>query len=675
MFESEIRIETDRLLRLLENEQPYLPLEALQQDERIEPPYRQFFSAEVEWWIYQQQLQRRRSPYFDFQQPAFQPLLEQYDAFCRKFARFDQQTRRDLAALAAKVRCNFLVRPQTTLRWFVFRGEPTQPAEVIFLRLQYFGDYPYLVRGVQQAVEEQTHSPEQLLSALDFERIIQRVDQDELFDYTPTQFLELLIPMEQFFQTIYGFAGRTGISGIPIAALIVFLHDKGIFPIAEKLQEIAERQHKEFISREEFRYVIQLVLEQVEQEQEETLPLEFAPAPPQDSVAETSISETVPAEKEAEALLAEQEDDGSQEERKEGAEVEEALEVSETSPVSEGIETAPPGAGTIVELSVDHPEAEQSPQESTLQQEAMAPEQETSEPERVTEPVSAEQTTERGDGEKMLEAVSDEEAEVTSMAPPEETADAEQIAESGAEQLSSRTEVEEEAMQDEATEGAATLADTEESDVEKPIPEDDGITDVAVQEEIMKEIAQKDEEYLPLEANEEIMKEIAQKDEEYLPPEIDEADTTVEDDQEAPPMEYYDVEEALVKSETAPVADVELQPFKISERAQRVRDFYFELLGRSVAPEAAEDACPIQSCLDVQEQERMIEELCQGDADLWQAVVDRINRHRTWKEAVAEFDRIVVEQRWDPDHPLVQRLRQALYARFVQPADRAEDER
>ncbi len=651
MFESEIRIETDRLLRLLENEQPYLPLEALQQDERIEPPYRQFFSAEVEWWIYQQQLQRRRSPYFDFQQPAFQPLLEQYDAFCRKFARFDQQTRRDLAALAAKVRCNFLVRPQTTLRWFVFRGEPTQPAEVIFLRLQYFGDYPYLVRGVRQAVEEQTHSPEQLLSALDFERIVQRVDQDELFDYTPTQFLELLIPMEQFFQTIYGFAGRTGISGIPIAALIVFLHDKGIFPIAEKLQEIAERQHKEFISREEFRYVIQLVLEQVEQEQEETLPLEFAPASPQDSVDETSISEAVPAEQEAEALLAEQEDDSFQEERRDEATVERTPEVAEASSVSEGVETAPPGAGTIAELSVDHPEAEQSPQESTLQQEEMAPEQETSELERVTEPVSAEQTTERGDGEKGLEAVSDEEGEVTSMAPPEETADAEQIAESGAEQLSSRTEVEEEAMQDEATEGAAILADTEESDVGKPIPEDDGSADVTVEEEIK------------------------QQEEFEYPPEIDEADATVEDDQEAPPMEYYDVEEALAKSETAPVADVELQPFKISERAQRVRDFYFELLGRSVAPEAAEDACPIQSCLDVQEQERMIEELCQSDAELWQTVVGRINRHRTWKEAVAEFDRIVVEQRWDPDHPLVQRLRQALYARFVQPADRAEDER
>ncbi len=522
---------------------------------------------------------------------------------------------------------------------------------MIFLRLQYFGDYPYLVRGVRQAVEEQTHSPEQLLSALDFERIIQRVDQDELFDYTPTQFLELLIPMEQFFQTIYGFAGRTGISGIPIAALIVFLHDKGIFPIAEKLQEIAERQHKEFVSREEFRYVIQLVLEQVEQEQEETLPLEFAPAPPQDSVDETSSSEAVPAEKEAEALLAEQEDDGSQEERKEGAEVEEALEVSETSPVSEGVETTPPGAGTIAELSVDHPEAEQSPQESTLQQEAMVPEQETSELERVTELVSAEQTTERADGEEVLEVVSDEEAEVTSMASPEETADAEQIAESGAEQLSSETEAEEEPIQSETTEDAVISADTEESGMEEHIPEDDGITDVAVQEEIK------------------------QQEEFEYPPEIDEADTTVEDDQEAPPMEYYDVEEALAKSETAPVADVELQPFKISERAQRVRDFYFELLGRSVAPEAAEDACPIQSCLDVQEQERMIEDLCQGDAELWQTVVGRINRHRTWKEAVAEFDRIVVEQRWDPDHPLVQRLRQALYARFVQPADRAEDER
>ncbi len=655
MFESEIRIETDRLLRLLENEQPYLPLEVLQQDERIEPPYRQFFSAEVEWWIYQQQLQRRRSPYFDFQQPAFQPLLEQYDAFCRKFARFDQQTRRDLAALAAKVRCNFLLRPQTTLRWFVFRGEPTQPAEVIFLRLQYFGDYPYLVRGVRQVVEEQTHSPEQLLSALDFERIVQRVDQDELFDYTPTQFLELLIPMEQFFQTIYGFAGRTGISGIPIAALIVFLHDKGIFPIAEKLQEIAERQHKEFISREEFRYVIQLVLEQVEQEQEETLPLEFAPAPPQDSVDEASSSEAVPAEKKAEALSVKQEDDGSREERKDGAEVEEALEASETSPVSEGVETASPGAGTIAELSVDHPEAEQSPQENTLQQEAMVSEQRTSEPEWVTEPVSAEQTTERAEGEEVLETVSDEEADLTSMVPPEEMADAEQIAEIGAEQLSSETEAEEEPVQSETTEGAATPADTEESGMGERIPEDDGITDVAVQEEIMREIAQKDEE--------------------YLPPEIDEAGTTVEDDREAPPMEYYDVEEALAKSETAPVADVELQPFRISERAQRVRDFYFELLGRFVAPEATEDACPIQSCLDVQEQERMIEELCQGDADLWQTVVDRINRCRTWKEAVAEFDRIVVEQRWDPDHPLVQRLRQALYARFVQPADRAEDER
>ncbi len=659
MFESEIRIEVDRLRAALDTGQPFLSLEEILTHPDIDDAYKQFFHAEVEWWIYQQQVERSHSPYFDFQRPEFQPVLEQYDALCRQFARFDQRTQREVTELAVKVRCNFLLRPQATLRWFVFRGEPTQPAAVIFLRLQYFADYPYLIDGVYQAVAERAATPNQLLSALDFERIVQQVEQEELFDYTPSQFLELLVPMEHFFQTIYQTAGRQGITGIPIAALIIFLHDKSIYPIAEKLQEIAEQQHREFISREEFRYVIQAVLEQVEQEQEETIPLQFsetgAPSQQQESLS-SQISRP----------------EGTQPEEAMAAEAEHGTPMESAVAQDADVAVSPEGAQLLPEVSDSgESEAMLSAGETMAaatavqdtKQEAVAASG--SQEEAVAQSGFAEESEaaavgESGEAVRQAEEFSEptETLELVEMEPIEEFAEA--ATDEGehwmgsAEQHKSEQEVEavseegvpstEEALQSAVPQGEE---DTEEGDAEEGAPSGEGGAAAAWVEDVRETARPEREALVEQQANGEHELADHQVQAESLP-----------EDSREEVEPYGEVGEAEV-------AEVELLPYRVSQRAQQVRDFYFALLGQPAAGEEIVKIPALRELLTQEEQARIVQELFGGDEKAWNAVVERLEQHYNWKAALAELDAVLVDYHLDPAHPLVERLRQGIYERFL----------
>lgn len=299
MFEQELHTEKQRLLRLLGSPEPYISVQVLQQLPEAEAPYRQYLLAELRWHLYQEQLLRLRHPYFDYAAPELQHLLHRLDSLLLQHARFPRQELEAIVESAVKVRLNFLCRPRTTLKWFIFRGEPVKSREEILYRLQYFADYPYLLASLRNQLhplELDSTSPG-LLSIVEFERMVQQAD-DAVLEYTPTQFLALLQPLANFFQRTHPIAPP---NHLPTAALVIFLDDKGIRYLAQELEGLLRRQRLLWISHEQFLELVFRLLEELEAPSPDrhTLPLEFPTQPheqpPSSGAPALEVAEEVPS--------------------------------------------------------------------------------------------------------------------------------------------------------------------------------------------------------------------------------------------------------------------------------------------------------------------------------------------------------------------------------------------
>lgn len=198
--------------------------------------YRRYFAAEVGWRLYETRVELEENPRFRLaENPIAEDFFGKFDETLRQTATF---TAVDVSAVidaAIKTRLNFLCRPRTTLKWFVFRGEPTLLVREILLRLNYFDDYSYLTEAVINRIADhhQRQSSSDLLSVVEFERIVEEVDNDYILDLTPHQFVDILAPLFEFFSPD---TPPNVEKAIPTEALIIFLDDKGVEPIAQELE-------------------------------------------------------------------------------------------------------------------------------------------------------------------------------------------------------------------------------------------------------------------------------------------------------------------------------------------------------------------------------------------------------------------------------------------------------
>ena len=274
MFEREIHMEKQRLLRLLlPGAEPFVWLEQILSLPDSELPYKRYLWAEIQWQLYEEELLRQRHPYFDYSAPELAPLLGRLKELLPHYARFPRSELELVVDSAVKVRLNFLCRPRTTLKWFVFRGEPLKSREEILRRLDYLSDYPYLLSGIRNHVQQlELEKGDGLLSVIEFERTVQLVD-DSVLELTPLQFLELVQPLELFFRIASLDAPP---NHLPTAALVIFLDDKGIRFLAHELEELLRRQHLRWISHTQFLEFVARLLEELETPTDtRTLPLEF----------------------------------------------------------------------------------------------------------------------------------------------------------------------------------------------------------------------------------------------------------------------------------------------------------------------------------------------------------------------------------------------------------------
>ncbi len=264
MFERELERARKGLRDLVSTRDPYVSLQSILGNGAVHPAYRCFFGAEVAWWLHEERALRTSNPRFDTTAGPFKELFAKLDDAYLRHARFDHEELNATIEAAVKTRLNFLCRPRTSLKWFVFRGEPTKPLNEVLLRLSYFHDYQYLTDGIRQwadARRTDSVSSYEILSIVEFERIIEKVDNDAILDQSQDEFVELLQPLYDWFAE-----HNTELppESVPTEAVIIFLDDKGAIPISQTLERMLYRENLKILTRSKFLDVIDFVISEIE---------------------------------------------------------------------------------------------------------------------------------------------------------------------------------------------------------------------------------------------------------------------------------------------------------------------------------------------------------------------------------------------------------------------------
>lgn len=296
MFEREIQRAKELLTQRMAAASQYVYWDEIRRRADISVFYRNFFGAEAQWWVFDRQMQRAADPRFDYQTEHLSRLAGELDQSLMESARFDHQDLNATIDLAVKTRFNYVLRPRTTLKWFVFRGEPTKPLSEIVLRMDYFLEYDYLLDGVRRWVNEKQQEkiaekfsekynaeksaesgakPDSvrpyapnvgLISVLEFDRVLQGVDNDVILEYSPEEFTDLLTPLFEMFDEIHAAdrALQQHRGKVPTPALIIFLDDKGIFRIAQELEELMKTRGLRYVGQREFMHVLNDIVTKLE---------------------------------------------------------------------------------------------------------------------------------------------------------------------------------------------------------------------------------------------------------------------------------------------------------------------------------------------------------------------------------------------------------------------------
>lgn len=291
MFEAEIESTKLRLAeQLLTATSGGLHLVQVLDHPTLDHAYKQFFRAEIEWMLYQERILRQANLPIEPHDPVFRRVYGQFEEYVRTHAWFDRKTAVGLIDSAVKSILNYRLRPRVTLKWFVFRGEPTKPVCEILLRMRYFADYPYFQAGFEQWMQDRSldeHSTH-IMPIFEFERLVKQLDDDYILDLSTTEFIELLDPIFRFFNDAHT---PIAVQTIPIEALIVFLDDKDIQVIAQKLERMLYHDGVRSITREMILRVVDQVLQELEQQGQSSMPTEEESAPP-NAMPERSDLET-----------------------------------------------------------------------------------------------------------------------------------------------------------------------------------------------------------------------------------------------------------------------------------------------------------------------------------------------------------------------------------------------
>ena len=259
MFEQEINETIQRITRDVLQDKTLISLIDILEEPQIPNRFKAFFETEVHWWVYTDDLTRRRDRRFDFAHPEISSLLNYLEQIQVKHARFERDEFLSVLDKAVKLSYNYICRPQTTLKWYIFRGEPTKSLGETLLRLNAFTDYPYFRTVFTDWVDRKREERPTFdsISAREFERISRRIDDQILLSSSVDELLEIMNPL-------FDFVGKGEGRSVPIDALIVFFDDKHIGKLVEFLEK--EKERRSHVTPESFVLLMDELLSSAEEE-------------------------------------------------------------------------------------------------------------------------------------------------------------------------------------------------------------------------------------------------------------------------------------------------------------------------------------------------------------------------------------------------------------------------
>lgn len=257
MFQVEIDQLTSKLFRQIHTGSEYVLLQEILNSELIEDGTKNYFRAEIEWWIYKEREYKTTVLDLHDSTASINQLFNTLDEVFRERARFSIHDLRSLLHQYVSARLNFLCRPRETLKQFVFRNKQSCSLEEILLRINYFSEYAYLNDGIRSWFFQLDHARKDnvFLTKEQFQSLIASIDDAVLLadDFSSKAFVELLTPLFEFFDVASSYIPPRS---VPIETLILFLDDKEIVPIAKLLTDLYHTQKIKFVTKSKLLSII-----------------------------------------------------------------------------------------------------------------------------------------------------------------------------------------------------------------------------------------------------------------------------------------------------------------------------------------------------------------------------------------------------------------------------------
>ncbi len=214
-------------------------------DELLECPdlpdvYRTMITAERDLWIFKEKMRFEANPFFDFYSKT--NLCFEFESLLKQISIVPFDNLHSFIESFVKLRLNFLCRPRTTLKYFIFRESLTVSYDQFLKYLAYFSDYDYLYQSFYDFVAKETENGKTTISIYELENYLEHFDNTFVLNLDENEFVNLLEPIFQFF------SDDTNIVKAPADAMIMFFLDKKL----NYLAYLIETHHKnKEISRNE----------------------------------------------------------------------------------------------------------------------------------------------------------------------------------------------------------------------------------------------------------------------------------------------------------------------------------------------------------------------------------------------------------------------------------------
>jgi hypothetical protein len=251
MFKEIIKSAKHKLLSSIDIQDNFLQSGELLENFDIQKVYIAYFKGAIDRSLYEERLIREASIKFGSEDVDIHTIYSNNNEQFPAKTGFDSDELDILISTAVETRLNMLIRPRTTLKWFVFQGDLTKTYDEIQKRLNYIADYAYLVDGLKLVFEDKSEGilNHTIASVFEFEKHIEKIDKALLFSLSPEQFADLCEPIFDFFSNNSDESkGRE----IPIKAMAVFLDDKDLADVAVNFEQICRAENIEFITKQFF---------------------------------------------------------------------------------------------------------------------------------------------------------------------------------------------------------------------------------------------------------------------------------------------------------------------------------------------------------------------------------------------------------------------------------------